>query len=122
MRLQMLWWTSLNWLRLAGAVATAVPVANRMATLKDHDADPVPGRKPFTISGADELNASDLTLGAWRPVGVLAFGAWAITGAFSGRSFATITALPLIMGFWIYALVVMDRWVRKRQRTSSTPM
>ena len=53
MRLQILWWTSLNWLRLAGAVAVAVPVANRMATLKDHDADPVPGPKPFTISGAD---------------------------------------------------------------------
>jgi hypothetical protein len=122
MRLQILWWTSFNWLRLVSAVVMAVPVANRMATLKDHDADPVPGPKPFTISGVDELNASDLTLGGWSPVGVFASGAWAIIGVFSGRSLATITALPLIIGFWIYALVVMDRWVRKHQRTSSTPM
>jgi hypothetical protein len=104
MRLQMPWWTSLNLPRLISAGATVVP--------------PVSGSKPLTQTGMDELNASDLTLGAWRPVGVFASGAWIVIAPFSGRSAAATVALPVIMGLWIYAIIIVDRWVRKHQRTS----
>jgi hypothetical protein len=104
MRLQMPWWTSLNLPRLIIAGATVVT--------------PVPGSRPLTQTGMDELNASDLTLGAWGPVGVFASGAWVVIAPFSGRSVVATVVLPMIMGLWIYSIVIVDRWVRKRQRTS----
>jgi hypothetical protein len=104
MRLQMPWWTSLNLPRLISAGATVVT--------------PVPGSKTLTQTGMDELNASDLTLGAWGPVGVFASGVWVVIAPFSGRSVVATVVLPMIMGLWIYSIVIVDRWVRKRQRTS----
>jgi hypothetical protein len=104
MRSQMPWWPSLKLPRLISAGAAVVP--------------PVPGSKPLTQTGMGELNASDLTLGAWRPVGVLASCAWVVIAPFSGRSAAATIALPVMMGLWIYGIVIVDRWVRKRQRTS----
>jgi hypothetical protein len=46
----------------------------------------------------DELNASDLTLGAWGPVGVFASGVWVVIAPFSGRSVVATVVLPMIMG------------------------
>jgi hypothetical protein len=78
----------------------------------------VPASMPLTRTGTDELNDSDLTLGAWRHVALLASTVWIVTAPFSGRSVAATVALPVIMGLWVYAIVIVDRWVRKHQRKS----
>ena len=89
--------------RLIGAGAPVVP--------------PVPASVPLTQPRADELNDSDLTFGAWRHVGLLASSVWIIMAPFSGRSVAATVALPVLMGLWVYAIIIVDRWVRKHQRT-----
>ena len=104
MRLKMPLWTSLNLPRLIRAGTTVVP--------------PVPGSKSSTQTGADELNASDLTLGAWCPVGIFASAGWVVVASFSGKTVAATVAVPVIMGLWIYGIVIVDSWVRKHQRTS----
>jgi len=103
MRLKMPLWTSPTQ-RLIGAGTTVAP--------------PVPGSKSSTQTGVDAANASDLTLSAWYPVGILASAVWVVVASFSGKTVAATVALPVIMGLWIYGIVIVDSWVRKHQRTS----
>jgi hypothetical protein len=101
MRLKMPLRTSLNLPRLTSAGKTVVP-----------------GSQCLTQTGVDELNASDLTLGAWFPVGIFASAGWVVIAPFSGRTMAATVALPVIMGLWIYGIVIVDRWVRQHQRAT----
>jgi hypothetical protein len=61
----------------------------------------------------DELSAWKLTLRAWWRVGVLASVAWAIGAAFAGGSVLSLVAAPLLVWIWVFAIFVVDRWVRR---------
>jgi hypothetical protein len=61
----------------------------------------------------DELNAWKLTLRAWWRVGVLASVVWAVGAAFAGSSMLSLVAAPLLVWMWVFAIFVVDRWVRK---------
>jgi len=59
----------------------------------------------------DKLNSSNRTLGPrWR-LAVLASLVWAIGGTLDGKGLWSLIAVPLLVGAWICAVFVVDRWV-----------
>ena len=62
----------------------------------------------------DDLKPLNFTLGArWRLIFVAAL-VWAIGGAFDGHGLRALIAVPVLVGAWICATLVLDRWVRMR--------
>jgi hypothetical protein len=58
----------------------------------------------------DKLN-SNLTLGPrWR-LAVLGSLIWAVGGTLDGKPIGSLIAVPLMVGAWICAVLVVDRWV-----------
>jgi hypothetical protein len=49
----------------------------------------------------------------WR-LGVLALACWALYAVVEGSSMLGLIAVPLLIGLWIYAAVVIDRWTLNR--------
>jgi hypothetical protein len=62
----------------------------------------------------DELKALHLTAGDWWRLGVVVFVFWLVTAALEGSSMFALVAVPLLVGFWVYAILVIDHWVGKR--------
>jgi hypothetical protein len=63
----------------------------------------------------DDLKPLNFTLGArWR-LTFLAAVVWAIGGVFDGHGLRALITVPLFLGAWICATVVLDRWVRMRR-------
>ena len=59
----------------------------------------------------DKSNSWNLTLGPrWR-LAVLASLVWAIGGSLDGKGLWSLVAVPLLVGVWIFAVLVVDRWV-----------
>jgi hypothetical protein len=56
----------------------------------------------------DELNSLNLTAGA-----VLAALIWAIGGTIDGHGLRSLVAVPLLVGAWMCAIFVVDRWVMR---------
>jgi hypothetical protein len=54
----------------------------------------------------------NFTFGAILRVGVLASLVWIIGDALDGGSQSLLP--PLLVGAWLYAMVVLDRWVQRR--------
>ena len=67
----------------------------------------------YSVSMGD-LKSLNFTLGARWPLIFLAALVWAIGGAFDGRLRALI-AVPVLVGAWICATIVLDRWVQMRR-------
>jgi hypothetical protein len=62
----------------------------------------------------DKLN-SNLMLGPrWR-LAALASLVWAIGGSLDGKGWWSLVAVPLLVGVWICAVLVVDRWVGARE-------
>jgi hypothetical protein len=63
----------------------------------------------------DDLEPLNFTLRArWR-LTFLAALVWAIGGAFDGHGLRALIAVPVLVGAWICATIVLDRWVRMRR-------
>jgi len=63
----------------------------------------------------DDLKPLNFTLGARWPLIFLAALVWAIGGAFDGHGLRALIAVPVLVGAWICATIVLDRWVRMRR-------
>jgi hypothetical protein len=61
----------------------------------------------------DEMKALNVPLGVWWRAGVLASIGWAISAAINGRNALALVAVPLLVWLWVYAILAVDRWVRK---------
>jgi hypothetical protein len=58
------------------------------------------------------MDESNLTFGVpWR-VGVLATAGWLTLSVAEGSSTLALLAIPLLIGLWIWAVVIFDRWTR----------
>jgi hypothetical protein len=63
----------------------------------------------------DDLKPLNFTSGArWR-LAFLAALVWAISGAFDGHGLRALIAVPVLVGAWICATLVLDRWVLMRR-------
>jgi hypothetical protein len=58
-----------------------------------------------------ELDSGLTFSAAWR-LGVLGVVGWMIWALAQGSSGLAILAVPLLIGLWIYAIVVIDRWAQ----------
>jgi hypothetical protein len=61
----------------------------------------------------DELKALHLKAGDWWRVGALIFVVWVIIASLQGISIFALIAVPLLVGFWLYAILLIDHWVRR---------
>jgi hypothetical protein len=58
------------------------------------------------------MNQSNLTFGRPFRLGVLVLGGWMALAAIEGSSTLALFALPLLVGLWIWAAVVVHHWTR----------
>ena len=63
----------------------------------------------------DDRKPLNFTLGARWPLIFLAALVWAIGGAFDGHGLRALIAVPVLVGAWICAAIVLDRWVQMRR-------
>jgi hypothetical protein len=61
----------------------------------------------------DELKALKFTAGDWWRLGVVVLVFWLVTAALEGSSMFALFAVPLLVGFWVYAILLIDHWVGK---------
>ena len=73
--------------------------------------------KAYSVSMGD-LKPLNFTSGARWPLILLAALVWAIGGAFDGHGLRALIAVPVLVGAWICATIVLDRWVRMRREGS----
>jgi hypothetical protein len=58
------------------------------------------------------MDESNLTFGVpWR-LGVLATAGWLALSVAEGSSTLALLAIPLLIGLWIWAVVIFDGWRR----------
>jgi hypothetical protein len=67
------------------------------------------------------MDESNLTIGAWWRVGVLASSAWVTIAALTGSSILALIILPVIAELWVYAIVAVDRWQNSSNRVDLGP-
>jgi hypothetical protein len=63
----------------------------------------------------NKLNSTS-TLGLRWLLAVLASLVWAIGGTLDGKAPWSLIAVPLLVGAWMCAVFVVDRWVGARQK------
>lgn len=59
------------------------------------------------------INLQNVTFAiVWR-AGIVASVVWAIGGALDGATLPELLTVPMIVGAWISAVVLIDRWVMR---------
>jgi hypothetical protein len=60
------------------------------------------------------MNGPIFTVGGLWPVVIVALLCWVVFAAVEANSLLAIFAAPLLIGLWMCAVVIIDRWIQNR--------